>query len=109
MFRMIGAVLLTFAISLMVFANEQPWPEVHPCTGAKIPLTTEKAVVEAIECLYDGRVAKVIQKNAGRDDWFYQLRILISGGRVKTLDVHPQTGLPLDPKELEAINAAFDY
>lgn len=108
MLRMIGGVLFSFVISLMVFADDHPWPDVHPCTGASIPLTTEKAVVQAIECLYDGRVAKVTQMNAGRDDWYYQLRILIAGGRVKTLDVHPQTGLPLDPKELEAVNAAFD-
>ena len=109
MYRMIGGLLLTAVISVLVFADDQPWPDVHPCTGAAIPLTTEKAVVQAIECLYDGRVAKVTRQNAGRDDWYYQLRILISGGRIKTLDVHPQTGLPLDPKELEAINASVNH
>lgn len=108
MYKMISGFVLSVVLSVFVFADEQPWPDVHPCTGAPIPLTTEKAVVQAIECLYDGRVAKVTQMNAGRSDWYYQLRILISGGRIKTLDVHPQTGLPLDARELEAINATFD-
>lgn len=108
MTKMIGGFLLTAVLSVLVYANEQPWPDVHPCTGASIPLTTEKAVVQAIECLYDGRVAKVTQVNAGRDNWYYQLRILISGGRIKTLDVHPQTGLPLDAAELEALDASVN-
>lgn len=76
----------------------------HPCTGESIPLTTEKSVVAAIECLYDARVAKVSKVDGIGNSWFYQLRILSANGRVKTIDVNPETGLPLDSAELEALN-----
>jgi hypothetical protein len=99
---MIGGLIFTLAISIIVIADDAAWPKEHPCTGEQIPLTTEKSVVLAIECLYKGRVAKVKKVDAS-DGWYYELRILISGGRIKTLDVHPETGLPLDPAELEAI------
>lgn len=108
MFRMIAGLLFSFAISVVVYADDLARPDVHPCTGERIPFTTEKAVVQAIECLYDGRVAKVTQVKSSGNAWYYELRVLISGGRVKTVDVNPETGLPLDPNELEAVYEALD-
>lgn len=108
MYKMIGGLLFSLLLSIVVIADDQGWPENHPCTGEPIPLTSEKSVVLAIECLYQGRVAKVEKVRLDDGKWFYQLRILISGGRVKTLDVHPETGLPLDPKELEAVYETID-
>lgn len=108
MFRMFGGVLITLMLSVIVIADDPNWPDTHPCTGAAIPLSSEKAVVSAIECLYEGRVAKVSQVTNKGSDWYYELRVLIPGGRVKTLDVHPQTGLPLEPTELEAVYEALN-
>ena len=108
MYRMIGGLIFSLMLSIVVIADEQGWPEEHPCTGEAIPLTTEKSVVLAIECLYSGRVAKVAKARSEDGKWFYQLRILTSGGRVKTVDVHPETGLPLDQKELEAVYETLD-
>jgi len=108
MIRMIGGLLFAFALSFMTYADDLGWPDGHPCTGDKIPLTTEKSVVLAIQCLYDGRVAKVEKVNTDGNKWFYQLRVLLPGGRIKTIDVHPETGMPLDPKELEAINETLN-
>jgi len=101
---MIAGLIFTLTISFVTFAEDLARPDAHPCTGESIPLTSEKSVVKAIECLYQGRVAKVEQVNAKGNSWFYQLRILIPGGRVKTVDVNPETGLPLDPKELKGLN-----
>ncbi|WP_320822493.1 hypothetical protein [Reinekea sp.] len=100
MIKMMAGFLFSMALAVLSFAADLSQ---HPCTGAKIPLTTEKAVVLAIECLYQGRVAKVDIIQLGGNNWFYQLRVLIPGGRIKTLDVNPETGLPLDPTELEAL------
>ncbi|WP_320823001.1 hypothetical protein [Reinekea sp.] len=100
MIKMMTGLLLLLGLAAVPFADDLSQ---HPCTGAKIPLTTEKAVVLAIECLYQGRVAKVELIQLGGNNWFYQLRVLIPGGRIKTLDVNPETGLPLDPDELEAL------
>ena len=104
MIKMIGGLVFTLVVSVLSFAED--WPDVHPCTGEKIPFTTEKSVVLAIECLYDGRVAKVTQVNKGDGNWYYELRVLLPGGRIKNIDVRPETGLPLDPAELEAVNAS---
>ena len=82
------------------------WPDTHPCTGEPIPLTTEKSVVAAIECLYNGRVAKVQKVDA--DEWYYKIRVVSTGGRIKSIDVHPQLGLPLDPEELESVYENLD-
>ncbi len=101
MTRMIG-VLLMLVLGSVSFADDAR-PDRHPCTNESIPLTSEKSVVKAIECLYQGRVAKVTQVRDKNGSWHYELRILISGGRIKTIDVDPETGLPLDPAELEAV------
>lgn len=108
MIKMIGGLLFTLVVSAISFADDLGWPDVHPCTGEKIPLTTEKSVVLAIECLYKGRVAKVTQVNKSDGNWYYELRVLIPGGRIKNIDVRPETGLPLDPVELEAVNATVN-
>lgn len=108
MLRMIAGLLLSFTLSVVVYADDLGWPDVHPCTGEDIPLTTERSVVQAIECLYEGRVAKVKQVKTDGGNWYYELRVLISGGRVKTVEVNPETGLPLDPDELEAVYEALD-
>lgn len=106
--RMLGVLLLWWLLPLGVWADGHDWPATHPCTQATIPLTTEKAVVAGIECLYKGRVAKVSQVTGAGGTWHYQLKILIPGGRIKTIDVRPETGLPLDPSELEAVYEALD-
>ncbi|WP_196158324.1 PepSY domain-containing protein [Reinekea sp. G2M2-21] len=103
MIKMIGGLLFSLAVSAIVHADDLSRPDVHPCTGEKIPLTSEKSVVLAIECLYDGRVAKVTQVQSANGQWYYELRVLIPGGRIKNIDVNPETGLPLDPAELEAV------
>ncbi len=101
MIRVISGLLFTLVLSAMSSICAADSPEVHPCTGDKIPLSTEKAVVSAIECLYDAKVAKVEKVTQG-GQWLYRLRLLTPSGRVKTVDVDPQTGMPTDPKELEA-------
>jgi len=100
MIKMIAGFLFSLGLVALTFADDL---SAHPCTGAEFPLTTEKAVVLAIECLYQGRVAKVDIIQLAGNKWFYQLRVLIPGGRIKTLDVNPETGLPLDLNELEAL------
>lgn len=108
MIRMIGGLLFTLAIGVWANANEFGQPDAHPCTGEPIPLVSEKSVVLAIECLYDGRVAKVSQVKLDTGAWYYQFRLLMTDGRIKTIDIHPETGLPLDPKELEAVYATLN-
>ena len=103
MLKMIGCLLLAVSLSGLTHADDVNWPKTHPCTGENIPLTTEKSVVSAIECLYKGRVAKVTQIKTG-SGWYYELRVLIPGGRIKNIDVNPETGLPIDPAELEAVS-----
>lgn len=103
MLRMISGLFFSIAISVLVYADNITQPTVHPCTGEAIPLVTEKAVVQAIECLYPGRVAKVKQVTVESGAWYYRFRLLMTDGRIKTIDVHPETGLPLDPNELEAV------
>ncbi|TXR53104.1 PepSY domain-containing protein [Reinekea thalattae] len=63
---------------------------VHPCTKEALPLTSEKSVVKAIECIYQGRVAKVERK-----DGYYRLRVVTPDGRIRNVDVDPKTGQPL--------------
>jgi hypothetical protein len=108
MIRMIGGMLLLMCLGSTSFAGDRSRPEQHPCTHERIPLATEKAVVKAVECLYQGRVVKVTQTKGDQGFWYYQLRILISGGRIKTVDVNPETGLPIDPAELEAVYEAVN-
>ncbi|MEJ2042964.1 MAG: hypothetical protein P8X74_01755 [Reinekea sp.] len=100
MTKFIGGAILMLCLVAASYAAD---PTKHPCTHETIPLTTEKSVVQAVECLYQGRVAKVTQVKTDQGDWYYQLRILISGGRIKTVDINPETGLPLDPVELESL------
>jgi hypothetical protein len=108
MLRMIGGLLFSLLISMAALADDLAWPDVHPCTGVDIPLVTEKSVVLAIECLYQGRVAKVKKVDSTGSAWYYEIRVLTPGGRIKTLDVRPETGLPLDPTELEAVYETLD-
>lgn len=108
MSKMFVGVLIFLALGSVSLADSPTRPDRHPCTKEQIPLTTEKAVVQAVECLYKGRVAKVTRVDGRNGSWFYQLRILISGGRVKTVDVNPETGLPLDSAELEAVYEALN-
>ena len=108
MYRMIGGLLFSLLISMTALADDLAWPDVHPCTGEGIPLTTEKSVVLAIECLYQGRVAKVKKVDSSATAWYYEIRVLAPGGRIKTVDVRPETGLPLDQTELEAVYEALD-
>ena len=110
MSRLLGPRWLTLlfglTLAVMVRAESADWPETHPCTGAPIPLSTERDVVQAAECLFKGRVVKV-ERAGGGDDWVYRLRILLNEGRVKTVDLHPQTGLPTDPAVLEEVYEAL--
>lgn len=92
MTRMISGLL--FALMLHTINPLFAADNVHPCTGEALPLTSEKSVVRAVECLYDGQVAKVERVNQGKS-WFYRLRVLIPGGRIKTVDVDPESGMPL--------------
>lgn len=100
--------IVVFGLTLAVMARAEPsgTPDTHPCTGASIPLTTERAVVQAAECMFQGRVVKVERAGNG-NDWVYRLRILLNEGRVKTVDLHPQTGLPTDPAVLEEVYEAL--
>jgi|AntRauTorcE11897_2_1112592.scaffolds.fasta_scaffold81320_2 hypothetical protein len=79
----------------------------HPCTGAPLPLTSERQVVQAAECLFDGRVVKVDRVSAG-SDWAYRLRLLLDAGRVRTVDLNPSTGMPVDPAVREEVNETLD-
>lgn len=79
----------------------------HPCTGADLPLTTERQVVQAAECLFDGRVVKVDRVSAG-NDWAYRLRLLLDGGRVRTVDLNRTSGMPTNPAVLEEVNETLD-
>lgn len=99
-------VLFGLLLTLLVHAESAGDWEAHPCTGAAIPLTTERAVVQAAECLFKGRVVKV-ERAAGGEDWVYRLRILLDEGRVKTVDLAPQTGMPTDPAVLEEVYEAL--
>lgn len=102
MTRMIGGMAIALILQICTHVYGEERPSVHPCTGDRIPLTSEKAVVRAIECLYDGQVAKVEKVGKGKD-WYYRLRVLIPGGRIKNLDVDPETGLPKSAREREAV------
>lgn len=110
MSKMIGGLFFSLLISMAALAEDLAWPDKHPCTGEGIPLTSEKSIVLAIECIYKGRVANVVKvaEKVSELEWFYRLKILVPGGRVKMLDVHPQTGLPIDPVELEAVYETLD-
>ncbi|TCS40012.1 PepSY domain-containing protein [Reinekea marinisedimentorum] len=92
MTRMISGLLFALMVQAMtpLFGADQ----VHPCTGEALPLTSEKSVVRAVECLYDGQVAKVERVTQGKS-WYYRLRVLIPGGRIKTVDIDPESGMPL--------------
>ena len=104
MIKIIAGLLFSMGLALMASADDPARQGLHPCTGEKLPLSTEKSIVKAIECLYQGRVAKVEIIQSSGNSWFYQLRVLIPGGRIKTVDVNPETGMPLDAKELEALS-----
>ncbi|MFT4674666.1 MAG: hypothetical protein ACI9PX_000651 [Reinekea sp.] len=104
MTKIIAGFLFSMGLALVASADDLARQSLHPCTGEILPLSTEKSVVKAIECLYKGRVAKVDIIQRSGNSWFYQLRVLIPGGRIKTVDVNPETGMPLDPKELEALS-----
>ncbi len=107
MSRLYGArwLILTIGLTLAVWARAES-PDTHPCTGAQIPLTSERAVVQAAECMFKGRVVKV-ERAGGGDSWVYRLRILLNEGRVKTVDLNPETGLPTDPTVLEEVYEAL--
>jgi len=79
----------------------------HPCTGTPLPLTTESAVVQAAECLFNGRVVKVERVSDG-SDWAYRLRLLLEAGRVRTVDLNRSTGMPVDPAVREEVNETLD-
>jgi hypothetical protein len=104
--NMLIGVVLSFMVT-WVFADND-WPDVHPCTQASIPLTTENQVVAAVECIYEGRVAKVEKKNGTNPPWYYRLRVLDASGRIKEVNIHPQTGLPIDKSEREAVYEALN-
>ncbi|MEX1216185.1 PepSY domain-containing protein [Saccharospirillum sp.] len=100
----ISAVMLwMLAVSGVVQAENNR----HPCTSATLPLTTERQVVQSAECLFDGRVVKVDRVSAG-SDWAYRLRLLLDGGRVRTVDLNRETGMPIDPAVLEEVNETLD-
>lgn len=100
--RLITGLLFSAVVCSLSFADNTGASGTHPCTGETLPLTTEKSVVLAIECLYQGKVAKVDLVQEGNRS-YYRLRILTSGGRIKTINVNPETGLPLDARELEKV------
>jgi hypothetical protein len=85
-----------FSVATTCAYAADDWPKEHPCTHEAIPLTSEQQVVAAVECLYQGRVAKVEKLNGTGSFWFYRLRVLDSSGRIKEVDIHPQTGLPIN-------------
>ena len=96
MLRLLG---LTLATALYILTLALPVSaETHPCTGAGLPLTTEGAVVQAAECLYGGRVVKVERAGSG-SNWVYRLRILLEGGRVRSVDFDPASGQPVNPSD----------
>lgn len=101
------ALVLGVTLAVMSSAETRQKPDNHPCTGAKIPLSGEQSVVQAAECMFEGRVVKV-ERVGSSGDWAYRLRILLQGGRVKTVDLNPQTGLPTDPRVLEEVYEALD-
>lgn len=96
---MLGLRKLVAIALCLVFALVYADGENHPCTGDPLPLTTEMSIVSAIECLYGGQVAKV-SRVEGAERWLYELRVVVQG-RVKNILVHPETGLPIEAKELE--------
>lgn len=96
MSRPFGLSLATFCCTLALTFPVSA--ETHPCTGASLPLTTEGAVVQAAECLFDGRVVKVERAGSG-SSWVYRLRILLEGGRVRTIDFDPANGQPVNPAD----------
>lgn len=101
------ALLILVGVVPPTSAADGDWPSTHPCTGDKIPLTTEKAVVMAVECLYRGRVAKVSLRRDG-DTSYYEFRVLTADGRVRSVAIDPNTGLPLIQQELQAVYEALD-
>lgn len=98
---------VTLSAVAEVEAESRPRPDTHPCTGADIPLSDERSVVQAAECLFNGRVVKV-ERVGSSDQWAYRLRILLNEGRVRTVDFNPETGLPTDPQVLEEVYEAAD-
>jgi hypothetical protein len=104
--RMILGAMLSVMVTWVFAAND--WPDTHPCTHEAIPLSSENQVVAAVECIYQGRVAKVEKQNGTNPPWFYRLRVLDSSGRIKEVDIHPQTGLPINKAEREAVYEALN-
>lgn len=96
MLRSLGLSLATALVMLVLAAPASA--ETHPCTGASLPLSTEGAVVQAAECLYSGRVVKVERAGSG-SNWVYRLRILLDGGRVRSVDFDPASGQPVNPAD----------
>lgn len=96
MLRSLGLILATAWYLVMLALPVSA--ESHPCTGASLPLTTEGAVVQAAECLYGGRVVKVERSGSGTR-WVYRLRILLEGGRVRSVDFDPASGEPVNPAD----------
>ncbi len=94
-------------LMLMASGAARAESNAHPCTGADLPLTTERQVVQAAECLFDGRVVKVDRVSAG-NDWAYRLRLLLEGGRVRTVDLNRTSGMPTNPVVLEEVNETLD-
>ncbi len=107
MLKQIAVLIVTVLISTLSYSDDLQSPKIHPCTQEKTPFSTEKSVVLAVECLYDGRVAKM-QKVTNNNNWYYEVRVLVPGGRVKTVDISPEYGLPLDTTELEAVYEALN-
>lgn len=97
--RSLLALVLGTLVSALAGAEQA---ETHPCTGAELPLTGESAVVQAAECLFEGRVVKV-ERVGSSDRWAYRMRILLNEGRVKAVDFDPESGLPTDPAVLEEV------
>ena len=96
MLRLLG---LTLATALYILTLALPVSaETHPCTGAGLPLTTEGAVVQAAECLYGGRGVKGERAGSG-SNWGYRLRILLGGGRGRSVDFDPASGQPVNPSD----------
>lgn len=96
MLRSLGLTLATALYTLLLALPVSA--ETHPCTGASLPLSTEGAVVQAAECLYGGRVVKVERAGSG-SSWVYRLRILLEGGRVRSVDFDPASGQPVNPAD----------
>ena len=94
-------------LMLMISGATRAESGAHPCTGERLPLSTERQVVQAAECLFDGRVVKVDRVSAG-NDWAYRLRLLLDGGRVRTVDLNRTSGMPTNPAVLEEVNEALN-